>query len=536
MNVSRRSLVRSAASSIALSTVGFPAWPANVPVRISLEKLSADKAKLAQFRKLFSEMRKKKASDPGSYFFQGAVHWFPDLGAQSVANRPDLKVLADMFNADPAAKQMLGFWNQCTHLTNKKGSWDFLLWHRAYLYYFELHARKTLGDPTFAVPYWDYKASLASRKLPAIFAELKADGVDNPLLPLRGLDRDLGGFSDSLDLDDVDTSAVMGNDYFFSEPGIEGMGNEIGFRTSMDAKPHGSVHGGIGGWMGSVTTAAFDPVFWVHHANIDRLFNVWLSTRRFWSRTMPKSEVQAWLATSAYTFYDASGKPESKIREFFLNQKNLGYAYDSDPAVISIPDFPPQPAIAVAAHAGTNPMGVPKEVMGFSEKAAGGLSEPVKVSAASGVVVRVPLAVPPAAPGVPKGNMPLAVTNQSSHKNNRTILELSGVKKAGERGGNYGVFVGPDAETAKDTSSPSYAGRFSSFEAPDEGGPAVGATFRFNITSQIAKLDAQSLENLIVRIVPMPKSTQLGAADKPGSLVVNKVEIKAATASTDPLK
>lgn len=536
MNVSRRSLVRSAASSIALSTVGMPVWPANVPVRISLEKFSADKAKVAQFRKLFREMRKKKASDPGSYFFQGAVHWFPDLGAQSVANRPDLKVLADMFNADPAAKKMLGFWNQCTHLTNKKRSWDFLLWHRAYLYYFELHARKTLGDPTFAVPYWDYNASVASRKLPAIFAEPKAEGVDNPLLPLGGLDRDLGRLSDSLDLDDVDTSAVMGNDYFFSEPGIEGMGNEIGFGTSMDAKPHGSVHGGIGGWMGSVPTAAFDPVFWVHHANIDRLFNVWLGKKRFWSRTMPKSEVQAWLATGEYTFYDASGKPESKTREFFLNQKNLGYVYDSDPAVISVPDFPTQPAIALVTQVGANSMGVPKEIMGFSEKSAGGLSAPVKVSAASGVIVQVPLALSPATPGVPKGNTPLAVTNQSSHKNNRTILELSGVKKAGERGGNYAVFVGPDAEAAKDTSSPAYVGRFSSFEAPDAEGLGAGATFRFNITSQVAKLGAQSVENLVVRIVPMPKSTQLGAAGKQGSLVVNKVEVKAATASTDPLK
>lgn len=536
MNVSRRSLVRSAASSVALSTVGLPAWPANVPVRISLEKFSADKAKVAQLRRLFSEMRKKKASDPGSYFFQGAVHWFPDLGAQSVANRPDFKVLADMFNADPAAKEMLGFWNQCTHRTNKKKSWDFLLWHRAYLYYFELHARKTLGDPAFSVPYWDYKASLASRKLPAIFADLKADGVDNPLLPLGGLKRDLGDSLDSLDLDDVDASAVMGNDYFFSEPGIEGMGNEIGFRTSMDAKPHGSVHGGINGWMGDVPTAAFDPVFWVHHANIDRLFNVWLGKRRFWSRTMPKAEVQAWLATSAYTFYDATGKPESKTRDFFMNQKNLGYSYDSDPAVISLPDFPPQPAIAVAAHVGANSMGIPKEVMGFSEKSAGSLSAPVRISAASGVLVRVPLAVPPAAPGAAKGNLPLAVTSQSSHKNNRTILELSGVRKAGERGGNYGVFVGPDAESASDTSSPAYVGRFSSFEAPDEEGPAVGAIFRFNITSQIGMLGAQPLDNLIVRIVPMPKSTQIGAADKQGSLVVTKVEVKAATASTAPLK
>ena len=47
-------------------------------------------------------------------------------------------------------------------------------------------------------------------------------------------------------------------DYFFGQGDIE-------------SNPHNNVHVDIGGWMGSVPTAAQDPVFYVHHSNIDRL-------------------------------------------------------------------------------------------------------------------------------------------------------------------------------------------------------------------------------------------------------------------------
>ncbi|KXH27737.1 hypothetical protein CSIM01_11574 [Colletotrichum simmondsii] len=39
---------------------------------------------------------------------------------------------------------------------------------------------------------------------------------------------------------------------------------------------HNAVHGYIGGgYMGSPAFAAFDPIFWLHHTNIDRLFAIW---------------------------------------------------------------------------------------------------------------------------------------------------------------------------------------------------------------------------------------------------------------------
>ena len=59
---------------------------------------------------------------------------------------------------------------------------------------------------------------------------------------------------------------------------------------SLESLPHNVIHGAIGGvapggnpndWrdfglMSMPMTAALDPIFWLHHANIDRLWSVWL--------------------------------------------------------------------------------------------------------------------------------------------------------------------------------------------------------------------------------------------------------------------
>jgi tyrosinase len=40
---------------------------------------------------------------------------------------------------------------------------------------------------------------------------------------------------------------------------------------------HDSIHGYVGGsgHFGTISVAAFDPIFWLHHCQIDRLFALW---------------------------------------------------------------------------------------------------------------------------------------------------------------------------------------------------------------------------------------------------------------------
>lgn len=46
----------------------------------------------------------------------------------------------------------------------------------------------------------------------------------------------------------------------------------------LEMNPHNSVHGMIGGFMGDPYYAALDPLFWLHHCNIDRLWEAWMRT------------------------------------------------------------------------------------------------------------------------------------------------------------------------------------------------------------------------------------------------------------------
>ena len=49
------------------------------------------------------------------------------------------------------------------------------------------------------------------------------------------------------------------------------------FSQKVEYGPHAVVHSVIGGKNGDMSkwTSPNDPLFWLHHANIDRLFNIW---------------------------------------------------------------------------------------------------------------------------------------------------------------------------------------------------------------------------------------------------------------------
>ena len=58
---------------------------------------------------------------------------------------------------------------------------------------------------------------------------------------------------------------------------LTGGGSGNGFNAEINGQPHGAVHGVIGPTlgMGSFEFAGRDPLFWVHHAAIDRLWESW---------------------------------------------------------------------------------------------------------------------------------------------------------------------------------------------------------------------------------------------------------------------
>lgn len=181
-------------------------------------------------------------------------------------------------------------WGQCQH-----ESWFFLPWHRMYLHYFEMVVRSAvvgLGGPEdWALPYWDYSdpEREETRALPPAFREPRMpNGDPNPLFTRErapGMNDGAklasgavlldGAMDDTLFVDPTGGGAGFGG-------GVTGWNDAGGVMGSLENVPHGPVHMGVGGvrprrWMSRPQTAGLEPLFWLHHANVDRLWDAWLA-------------------------------------------------------------------------------------------------------------------------------------------------------------------------------------------------------------------------------------------------------------------
>jgi hypothetical protein len=101
----------------------------------------------------------------------------------------------------------------------------------------------------------------------------------------------------------------------------------------LESEPHNNVHGAIGGFMGDYFSPV-DPIFFLHHANIDRLWDVW--TRR---QEAAPSELAlpgegadlSWWQNEQFLFFsDENGQPVSNAT--VENYKAMSFFnYDYEP-------------------------------------------------------------------------------------------------------------------------------------------------------------------------------------------------------------
>jgi tyrosinase len=251
-------------------------------VRRDVGGLTATDPILVSYAKAIKAMKMRPATDPLSWDYQAAIHG------------------TLMSGSHPA-------WNTCEH-----GTYFFWPWHRMYLYWFEKIIRKMSGDYGWALPYWNYE-SASERHLPAPFRDPSSELYTTH----RGSGWNSG--ANSLSASTVDTSAGMAWTTFADAS------------SSLEGTPHGAVHVSIGGWMGSVPTAAQDPIFYLHHANIDRLWNLWLAQGG--GRTDPLSD-STWRTTS-FTFFDQTGtQVHNNSCDVLRCAEQLNYTYEGEPTEI----------------------------------------------------------------------------------------------------------------------------------------------------------------------------------------------------------
>lgn len=134
------------------------------------------------------------------------------------------------------------------------GRQRFLPWHRVYLLKVEKMGQAI--DPLFFIPYWRWTTN---RQVPSWLANfLPTVKVAGPNIPVT---RNPGP-SAALPTT-VQVNGIMSQTTYTS------------FTTQLEMGPHNSVHGWVNGTMSFLTTAPADPLFWMHHAMIDRLWSIW---------------------------------------------------------------------------------------------------------------------------------------------------------------------------------------------------------------------------------------------------------------------
>lgn len=277
---------------------------------------------LLWYSRAVREMWDRPIADSTSWRYQAAIHEYVREGDP----------LATASDKLPKTAEQKRYWNQCQH-----NSWYFLPWHRWYLLYFEAIVAATvveLGGPAdWSLPYWNYSddSNPDARRLPPAFrAQTLPDGTPNALrvniVRARGNNGAIVAGPEYSDLTCL-TEPSYEADPVGGSPGFGGpktvfnhSGGAVGF---LEAVPHGSMHGAVGGWMGRFGTAGLDPLFWLHHCNIDRLWEVWL--KRDPQHVNPTDA--DWLGMR-FDFRDAKGKAVKRKVGDSVDTAAIGYEYE----------------------------------------------------------------------------------------------------------------------------------------------------------------------------------------------------------------
>jgi tyrosinase len=254
--------------------------------RLGVHNLNA--AQVADFRNAYSQMQ--AISDNRGYQYFAGLHGVPN-------------------------------WYCWHHQQNARSAQQmqlFPVWHRAYLYNFEMAMRDRV--PGVTLPWWDWTLRPPRQSgLPQIFTDRTVGAQPNPLLsfrinlpstrpPLvRSTRRQPGRPNDlptQADVDDVLSRTDWGD-----------------FADALE-NVHDQVHGWVGGDMGIVASAAFDPIFWSHHSMIDRIYWLW--------------QVKNGNANISQDLLDVPLAPFNlKVRDV-LNANNLGYDYAAAQSTVSV--------------------------------------------------------------------------------------------------------------------------------------------------------------------------------------------------------
>ena len=401
-------------------------------------------------------------------------------------------------------------------------SWFFMPWHRLYLYFHERILASLLGDPSFALVYWNWDNQILSNDTDHIGNNMPRYFTvkDTPLYDAKR-DRDHTPASELVRINvasnvtTTDTpeeiaqenlnilyqSLVTANTADMFMGGAYRQGTDLSNSSVTDAPLGGSlelnVHSGIHYWtgdpnrklrsnMGVFTTAARDPIFYAHHANVDRLWDVW-TTLPGGCRKDPTDED---FLEAEFLFYDENKNLVKVKAKDALDLSKMGVSYEAATEGDDLwKNFDPKPA---AGNEGSqvqyaiDQMGV-KEVSAALDNTA----KAINLGSNFTALVKLPT----------KSTMGSGSSSEVDDEQLDEVLVIQGVDMSREDYVNLKVFVNmPTADTKTAIYTAEYVGSASIVPSPDAG-KRLFTNVAMEVGDNLRRLGLDSEEYVVVTIV-----------------------------------
>ena len=255
--------------------------------------------------------------------------------------------------------------------------------------------------------------------------------------------------------------------------------------------------------MGDPNTAAQDPIFWLHHANIDRLWERWLD--RGSGRANPVGNA-VWMNTG-FAFFDEDGdRVEMSAREIVDTAAQLDYVYDDEPAgavgAVSFAGAAARVGVAEAFAASSSPADPGDAREPTLIGSTGGEGEMIELRAApTRVAVELEASAAAAAEAVEAQAAAQSASEPTSGQaeEQRIVLGLDGVQYDENPGVTYEVYLNLPEGQEPDYTSDYYVGNIGFFgmEAGGHGEEHEGrghghpANLSFDVTDNVRALRAR---------------------------------------------
>jgi tyrosinase len=461
-----------------------------------------DNTDLLWYARGVGELQKRPLDNKLSWWFFAAIHGIDIAGWRHVPGPPSVPT-----TPLPPSGDVKLYWDQCQHQ-----SWFFPPWHRGYLLALEANVRAAVielkGPATWALPYWNYFGGGNESKLPPAFTQktLPDGKTPNPLFVAarHGSGADLSRINQKC----LSNTVYQGNNSQTPPPGfggpVTGFSHFGGTNGNLEANPHNLVHtevGGRGGLMSDPAFAALDPIFYLHHANIDRM---WAG----WNQKHPNPLLNEWVkgptaAGDRKFVMPMAGKSWHYTPGDVANLSQLDYTYDNLPAPPTVNLLAKRlTRLGAVAAASKVTEGAPV-ISGKNVELVGANQQPLPIKG-SGVSTTVRLD-----PGVQRKVTASLARASETAVPDRVFLNLENVRGV-EDATTLDVYINLP-EGAKPSDHPElFAGSVSLFglrraSAKDEKHAGEGLNLVLDITDVVDTLhlkNALNVDSLNVRIVP----------------------------------